>query len=178
MSSSDDTSTSSSYYYSSATTSTTGNETTGHRYTTTSHTDPEGNTVVRTAHQDLGEPATYEERRYDRTGQELISSRAGTGAGIDPSGGGGTRHIIQDMTDQDRNYDLSSTGAASVDTSNNQDLYALQDTSLSNFRPQDSSLAATNSPADDVVGSERHYRSDFDEGAVDPVTGKTYHPED
>jgi hypothetical protein len=62
--------TSSSYYYSSSTNTTNGNTTTGHRYTTTSHTDPSGNTVVRTAHQDLGQPAVIEERRYDRTGQE------------------------------------------------------------------------------------------------------------
>ncbi|GAQ07358.1 hypothetical protein ALT_4679 [Aspergillus lentulus] len=60
----------SSYYYSSSTNTTNGNTTTGHRYTTTSHTDPDGNTVVRTAHQDLGQPAVVEERRYDRTGQE------------------------------------------------------------------------------------------------------------
>ncbi|PKX98074.1 uncharacterized protein P174DRAFT_508412 [Aspergillus novofumigatus IBT 16806] len=62
--------TSSSYYYSSSTNTTNGNTTTGHRYTTTSHTDPDGTTVVRTAHQDLGQPAVVEERRYDRTGQE------------------------------------------------------------------------------------------------------------
>ncbi|EED20390.1 conserved hypothetical protein [Talaromyces stipitatus ATCC 10500] len=106
-----DDNTTTSYYYSSAKTTTTGKETTGHRYTTASHTDPSGNTVVRTAHQDLGEPATYEERCFDRTGQELVSSKSGTGAGIDSSGGGGSRRIIQDMTDQDFNYDLTSTGA-------------------------------------------------------------------
>lgn len=53
-----DTYSSSSYYYSSATSTTSGTQTTGHRYTTTSHTDPEGNTVVRTAHQDLGDRPT------------------------------------------------------------------------------------------------------------------------
>lgn len=62
--------TSSSYYYSSTTSTTNGTSTTGHRYTTSSHTDPDGHTVVRTAHQDLGEPPVIEERRYDRTGQE------------------------------------------------------------------------------------------------------------
>lgn len=70
--------TSSSYYYSSTTNTTNGNTTTGHRYTTTSHTDPNGNTVVRTAHQDLGQPAVVEERRYDRTGQEQMMLTSGT----------------------------------------------------------------------------------------------------
>lgn len=59
--------------------------TTGHRYTTTSHTDPDGNTIVRTAHQDLGQPAIIEERRYDRTGQEQLlpatAAPGGTSAG-------------------------------------------------------------------------------------------------
>lgn len=69
--------TSSSYYYSSATSTTDGTTTTGHRYTTTSHTDPDGNTVVRTAHQELGEPPVIEERRYDRTGQQLYLGPSG-----------------------------------------------------------------------------------------------------
>lgn len=149
--------------------STTGSETTGHRYTTTSHTDPSGNTVVRTAHQDLGEPAIVEERCYDPTGQELVSVRPGTGAGIDSSGGGGSRKIIEDMTDQECNYNATSKGAASLDTSSNQDLYSEQDTSV----------PATNTPANDINGSNQlHHRSDFDEGAVDPVTGRVYHPEE
>ncbi|OKL63764.1 hypothetical protein UA08_00037 [Talaromyces atroroseus] len=146
--------TTSSYYYTSATSTTTGTETTGHRFTTTSHTDPSGNTIVRTAHQDLGEPAVIEERRYDRTGQELVSTRPGTGSGI------------------------SGEGASSVDTSTNQNL-SLLDTSLSSFRSQDTNVSATNTPADDISGSyQSHHRSDFDEGAIDPVTGKVYHAED
>ncbi|OJJ48725.1 hypothetical protein ASPZODRAFT_14851 [Penicilliopsis zonata CBS 506.65] len=67
----------SSYYYSSATNSSDGTTTTGHRYSTASHTDPEGNTVVRTAHQDLGQPAVVEERRYDRTGQMVLPAVSG-----------------------------------------------------------------------------------------------------
>ena len=63
-----DTFTSSSYYYSSSST-TDGTSTTGHRYTTSSHTDPTG-TTVRTARQELGEPAVIEERRYNPMGQE------------------------------------------------------------------------------------------------------------
>lgn len=86
--------TSSSYYYSSTTSTTDGTTTTGHRYTTTSHTDPDGNTIVRTAHQDLGQPAIIEERHYDRTGQE---QRLLEGPGTTSSGG--TRRIT-DITDE------------------------------------------------------------------------------
>lgn len=64
-------SSSSSYYYSSTNTSD-GNTTTGRRHATTSYTDKDGATVVRTATQDLGQPAIVEERRYDRTGQEQL----------------------------------------------------------------------------------------------------------
>jgi hypothetical protein len=170
--------TSSSYYYSSATSTTTGTETTGHRYTTTSHTDPSGNTIVRTAHQDLGEPAVIEERRYDRTGQELVSARPGTGSGI--SGEGSSRRVVEDLSsDQDYNYGFTSTGGVpSIDTSTNQDL-SLLDTSASSFSAQDTNVPATNTPADDISGTyQAHRRSDFDEGAVDPVTGRVYHPED
>ncbi|KAJ5737138.1 uncharacterized protein N7483_002263 [Penicillium malachiteum] len=75
--------TSSSYYYSSSTNTNEGTSTTGHRYSATSHTDPEGTTTVRTAHQDLGQPPVIEERRYDRTGEEQLELRApgGTSAG-------------------------------------------------------------------------------------------------
>lgn len=172
---SDDSTTSSSYYYSSATSTTTGTETTGHRYTTTSHTDPSGNTIVRTAHQELGEPAIIEERRFDRTGQELVSTKPGTGGGISA---GGSRRVVEDMTDQDYNFGFTSTGASSVDTSTNQD-FSLQDSSASTFRSQDTSVSATNTPADDISGTyQGHHRSDFDEGAFDPVTERTYHSED
>ena len=88
--------TSSSYYYSSSTNATDGSNTTGHRYTTTSHTDPDGNTIVRTAHQDLGQPAIIEERHYDRTGQEmLLPSAPEPGA----SSAGGVRRIT-DLDDE------------------------------------------------------------------------------
>lgn len=75
---------SSSYYYSSSTSSNNGSTTTGHRHITTSHTHNDGTTVVRTATQDLGQPAVVEERRYDRTGQELLGIKdleLGTSAG-------------------------------------------------------------------------------------------------
>jgi hypothetical protein len=69
---------SSSYYYSSASGTTNGTEASGHRCTTTSRTDASGNTTVWTAHQNLGEPAVIEERRYDRTGQELLPGSGST----------------------------------------------------------------------------------------------------
>ncbi|KAJ5334692.1 hypothetical protein N7452_007095 [Penicillium brevicompactum] len=65
--------TSSSYYYSSTTNGSDGRSTTGHRYSTTSHTQGDGTTIVRTAQQELGEPAVVEERRYDHTGQEQLA---------------------------------------------------------------------------------------------------------
>ncbi|KAJ5579457.1 uncharacterized protein N7459_005442 [Penicillium hispanicum] len=75
--------TSSAYYYSSTTNTGEGTTTTGHRYSTTSHTDPDGTTIVRTARQDLGQPAIVEERRYDHTGQEQLqlTDSDGTSAG-------------------------------------------------------------------------------------------------
>jgi hypothetical protein len=65
--------TSSSYYYSSTTNGDDGKSTTGHRYSTTSHTQGDGTTIVRTAQQELGHPAVVEERRYDSTGQEQLA---------------------------------------------------------------------------------------------------------
>lgn len=78
---------SSTYYYSSSSNSDEGTST-GHRYSTSSHTDSNGNTVVRTAHQDLGHPAVVEERRYDRTGQEQLEIPGPGG-----SSAGGIRRI-------------------------------------------------------------------------------------
>ncbi|KAJ5624027.1 hypothetical protein N7510_000336 [Penicillium lagena] len=101
--------TSSSYFYSSMSNTaagaaaTTGATATGHRYTTSSHTEPDGTTVVRTAHQELGKPLVVEERRYDRTGQEQLAlpEPAGTSAG-------GVKRITE-LEDEDV------TGATSLD---------------------------------------------------------------
>ena len=84
----------SSFYYSSTNTSD-GTTTTGHRYSTTSHTQPDGTTIVRTAHQDLGKPPVVEEHRYDYTGQEQLELPA-------PSGtlAGGIRRIT-DLDEED-----------------------------------------------------------------------------
>lgn len=63
---------STSYFYSSTTNTGEGGTTTGHRYSTASSTDKDGNTIVRTARQDMGQPPVIEERRYDRSGQEEL----------------------------------------------------------------------------------------------------------
>lgn len=86
-------STSSSYYFSSTTNASEGgNVTTGHRYSTASHTDPEGNTIVRTARQELGQPAVVEERVYDRTGQEQKLLEPGEGGST--ATGKGQKRIV------------------------------------------------------------------------------------
>ena len=82
--------TSSSYSYSSTTNTTEGTTFTGHRYSTTSHTEPDGTTIVRTARQTLGEPPVVEERRYDRTGQEQLEI-----PGPEASSAGGVRYITE-----------------------------------------------------------------------------------
>ncbi|KKK14990.1 hypothetical protein P175DRAFT_0498325 [Aspergillus ochraceoroseus IBT 24754] len=74
-------SSSSSYCYSSTTSSSGGSTTTGHRYTTSSQTNPDGVTTVRTARQDLGSPVIVEEHRYDSSGQELATIPGDTLAG-------------------------------------------------------------------------------------------------
>lgn len=81
---------SSSYTYSSTTNTNDGTTTTGHRYSTTSRTEADGSTTVRTAHQDLGQPAVIEERRYDRTGQEQIEI-----PGSEGTSAGGVRRITE-----------------------------------------------------------------------------------
>lgn len=94
--------TSSSYCYSSTTNGSDGKTTTGHRYSTTSYTEPDGTTIVRTAQQDLGQPAVVEERRYDNTGQEQLGLP-------EPAGGtsaGGVRRIteLEDDVSDSKNY--------------------------------------------------------------------------
>lgn len=66
-------SSSSSFYSSISSSSSDGSKTEGHRYTTASHTDPDGTTTVRTIRQDLGQPVIVEEHRYDETGRELAA---------------------------------------------------------------------------------------------------------
>ncbi|PWY80170.1 hypothetical protein BO83DRAFT_415058 [Aspergillus eucalypticola CBS 122712] len=72
-------------------------ESTGHRYATTSHTDPTGATTVRTGYQNLGEEPVFEERRFDSAGREaaLLDTQGGMGAA------GGTRAIRELDEDAD-----------------------------------------------------------------------------
>ncbi|EHA24028.1 hypothetical protein ASPNIDRAFT_39924 [Aspergillus niger ATCC 1015] len=72
-------------------------ESTGHRYATTSHTDPTGATTVRTGYQNLGEEPVFEERRFDSAGREaaLMDTQGGMGAA------GGTRAIRELDEDAD-----------------------------------------------------------------------------
>ncbi|KGO66419.1 hypothetical protein PITC_067150 [Penicillium italicum] len=101
--------TSSSYYYSSTTNGSDGKTTTGHRYSTTSYTEPDGTTIVRTAQQDLGQPAVVEERRYDNTGQEQLALP-------EPAGGtsaGGVRRITELEDDVPDSKDYASENSTS-----------------------------------------------------------------
>lgn len=64
--------TSTSFSYTSTTNTSDGGATTGRRFSTASTTDQDGFTIIRTAQQDLGQPAIIEERRYDKSGQEQL----------------------------------------------------------------------------------------------------------
>ncbi|KAJ5372411.1 hypothetical protein N7517_004417 [Penicillium concentricum] len=100
--------TSSSYYYSSTTNGSDGKTTTGHRYSTTSYTEPDGTTIVRTAQQDLGQPAVVEERRYDNTGQEQLALPEP----VDGTSAGGVRRITDledDVSDSKNSPPQTST---------------------------------------------------------------------
>ena len=82
---------SSTYFYSSGD----GTPPTGYRYSTSSHTEADGTTIVRTARQELGQPTVFEERRYDSTGQEQLTLEEPGGT----SAGGVKR--ITDITDEE-----------------------------------------------------------------------------
>lgn len=92
--------TSSSFYFSSTSTGDHGSTTTGHRYSTTSLTEADGTTIVRTARQDLGQPPIVEEHRYDSTGQEQL-----TLPGPGGSSAGGVRRITD--LDEEGSSELS-----------------------------------------------------------------------
>ncbi|OQD77103.1 hypothetical protein PENDEC_c003G05471 [Penicillium decumbens] len=110
---------SSSFYYSTTNTSN-GSATTGRRHITTSYTDSDGTTVVRTATQDLGQPAVVEERRYDHTGQEQLTL---DGPDLGTSAGGVKR--ITDLDEEDApGLDIASAygGSALIDEATSYDL--------------------------------------------------------
>lgn len=166
-----DTYSSSSYYYSSATSTTSGTQTTGHRFTTTSHTDPEGNTVVRTAHQDLGEPAIIEEHRYDRTGRELLLGTAASGFGTATTAGGTRR--IEDLGDRPTRASMYDPGTAyggvyDSATGSTATGYDTGQVGTTAYNP--STTGAYEEHSDyDVDGTRRHHREKMDE------EGRWYH---
>lgn len=68
--------TSSSTFYSSSSSTSDGQThqtQSGQRYSTNSHTEPDGTTTVRTLRQDMGQPVIVEERRFDENGRELAA---------------------------------------------------------------------------------------------------------
>ncbi|KAL4925710.1 uncharacterized protein BDV17DRAFT_271157 [Aspergillus undulatus] len=84
-------------FYSSSSTSSNGHEySTGHRYQTVSHTDPDGTTTVRTIMQDMGQPVIVEEHRYDQTGRELAALPDAKSEGV---------RRIEDVGDLDEDVD-------------------------------------------------------------------------
>ncbi|KAL4920905.1 hypothetical protein BDW62DRAFT_175530 [Aspergillus aurantiobrunneus] len=96
MSNANMSSTSSSYYSASSSSSSYDGQKqteTGHRYTTASHTDPDGTTTVRTIRQDLGQPVIVEERRFDEEGREL--------AALPDARSEGMNRRIVDVADED-----------------------------------------------------------------------------
>lgn len=98
--------TSSSHYFSSSHNGDDGPTTTGHRYATTSLTEADGTTIVRTVRQDLGQPPIVEERRYDSTGQEQLALPGPGG-----SSAGGVRRITD--LDEEGSSELSAFDAES-----------------------------------------------------------------
>lgn len=107
---------SSTYFYSSGD----GTPATGHRYSTSSYTEADGTTIVRTARQELGQAPVIEERRYDRTGQEQLAleqlgdSSAGgvrriTDVSDEEASRGGTPNILSDDNVDRGEWNLSTT---------------------------------------------------------------------
>ncbi|KAJ5396924.1 hypothetical protein N7509_005037 [Penicillium cosmopolitanum] len=157
--------TSSTYYYNSTTSNSGDKTTSGHRYSTSSHTDPDGTTIVRTAHQDLGQPAVIEERRYDRTGQEELAL-----PGPEGTSAGGVRRIT-DLDEED------TAGSAAIDTGNAYGATTLgisidDDVDRGSFATKvyDPSSGAYDEHSDfDVDGGSRHHREMRDSG------GRVFH---
>ena len=137
--------TSSSYYYSSTTNTSEGTTTSGHRYSTTSHTEPNGTTTVRTARQDLGQPAVVEEHRYDSTGQEQLDLPLSGGTSA-----GGIRRIT-DLDEEDAGtYDIA-TSAQRTDANVDQNVSGNEGPSQSS-KVYGTTYQNTNTLADEDTG--------------------------
>lgn len=94
--------TSTSFSYTSTTNTSDSGTTTGRRFSTASTTDKDGLTIIRTAQQDLGQPAIIEERRYDKSGQEQLlpaplemAALPSPGAGVDELGEGELQRVTE-----------------------------------------------------------------------------------
>lgn len=102
--------TSTSFSYTSTTNTSDGGTTTGRRFSTASTTDKDGLTIIRTAQQDLGQPAIIEERRYDKSGQEQLLpappemvALPSPGAGMGEPGEGEVQRITE-VNDETASY--------------------------------------------------------------------------
>jgi len=147
--------TSSSYYYSTSTSNSGDTSSSGHRYSASSHTEPDGTTIVRTARQDLGQPAVVEERRYDRTGQEEL-----TLPGPGNTSAGGIRRITD--LDEDGAVDTGNAYGAGMAGKSIDD-----DVDRGSFATKvfDPSSGAYDEHSDyDVDGGSRHHREMRDTG--------------
>ncbi|EME89505.1 uncharacterized protein MYCFIDRAFT_181565 [Pseudocercospora fijiensis CIRAD86] len=87
-------STSSYSYSSSSSSSTSEGVTTGSRSAQHVYTDSEGNTTVKTANQNLGEPVIQDTRHFDSSGQERVGALGSSGAT--------TSRRIEDVSDEDQ----------------------------------------------------------------------------
>jgi hypothetical protein len=154
-----------SYYYNSTTSNSGDTTTSGHRSSTFSHTDHDGTTIVRTAWQDLGQPAVLEERRYDQTGQEELAL---------PGSGGTSAGGVRRITDLDEE---DAAGSAAIDTGNAYGATKLgrsvdDDVDRGSFATEvyDPGPGAYDEHSDyDVGGGSRHHREMRDSG------GRVFH---
>ncbi|KAJ5475591.1 hypothetical protein N7539_007878 [Penicillium diatomitis] len=90
--------TASSYYFSSASNSADGTtNATGHRYKTSSLTEPNGTTTTYTTRQELGHSPTFEEHQFNNRGQEYFALPGPGGTG---TSAGGVRRIVDMDNDE------------------------------------------------------------------------------
>ncbi|KAF7185108.1 hypothetical protein HII31_13383 [Pseudocercospora fuligena] len=81
-------------YSSSSSSSTSDGVTTGTRSAQHVYTDPQGNTTVKTANQNMGEPMIQDTRHFDSSGQERVGALGSSGASAS--------RRIEDVSDEDQ----------------------------------------------------------------------------
>lgn len=97
--------TNSSFYFTSTHNNTDGTtSSTGHRYKTSSLTEPDGTTIIRTSRQDLGQSPIIEEHHYNSSSQEQFAL-----PGPSRTVAGGVRRIAE-MDDEEGTSELSAFG--------------------------------------------------------------------